>query len=620
MVDPRRFSRSQKAALYLAADGRCEECGAELLAGWHGDHVMPRVANGPTDVTNGQALCPACNLKKGSRTVDDLRPWQRQLHQEWLEQRPADALVCATPGAGKTYAALTLAKQLLDEGAVERVAVVVPTDALREQWAAASSSAGMHLMPVRDTVDYDKAGYDGCVATYQQLASAGGGGGLMRRAMRRRTLAILDEIHHAGDTKAWGDQLRYAVEPATHRLALTGTPWRQDQRSPIPFVEYVDALTRDGEPIRQPKVFFAYEYGQAVGDGVCRRVEFHAYDGQARWVDLGETQEADLGEDLDESKLAAVFDAVLDPRQPWIKSLLVKAAAALDDLRADVPHAGGLVVTDTQEMARAYHAILTQLTGEPPALAVHDDGPRAKADIESFRRGTSRWLVSVRMVSEGVDIPRLAVGVYATRWKTPLFFRQVVGRFVRVGSGGEYNSQLFIPSVPTLLRHAREIEDELRHELVQAEERERAERERAEGQQQAFDLRTILSTSDATFHSAILSGDELTADELERARQECTRWDIPAIYAGAVARMLRERAAPIDVVITPKVAEQPRHKVEALRRKELESLARRYAHKTGLSNQEVNYRLASLFGPRPKATLDSLDEQIQLVAKWISEL
>ena len=66
-------------------------------------------------------------------------------------------------------------------------------------------------------------------------------------------------------------------------------------------------------------------------------------------------------------------------------------------------------------------------------------------------------MVAVRMVSEGVDVPRLAVGVYATTTSTPLFFAQAVGRFVRARTRGE-TASVFLPSVPHLLSFASEME------------------------------------------------------------------------------------------------------------------------------------------------------------------
>ena len=51
------------------------------------------------------------------------------------------------------------------------------------------------------------------------------------------TLVILDEIHHAGDSKSWGDAVPTSFGYAPRRLALPGTPFPSDE-SPIPLVTY----------------------------------------------------------------------------------------------------------------------------------------------------------------------------------------------------------------------------------------------------------------------------------------------------------------------------------------------------------------------------------------------
>ena len=95
---------------------------------------------------------------------------------------------------------------------------------------------------------------------------------------------------------------------------------------------------------------------------------------------------------------------------------------------------------------------------------VLSDEKTGSRKIVEFTEGERRWMVAVRMVSEGVDIPRLAVGVYATTTSTPLFFAQAVGRFVRARARGE-SASVFLPSVPTLLEHAAEMEVQRDHVL-----------------------------------------------------------------------------------------------------------------------------------------------------------
>lgn len=637
----RRFNSAERTALYLAADGRCSSCGNELAPGWHGDHVTPYSAGGPTDVINGQALCSTCNLQKGARQPMQLRPWQRRAVDAFYAANTENFLVSATPGAGKTKFSLYLANDLLQQGVVERVAVVAPSDSLRAQWADEADRAGLKLFPVPpgDTDGFSKQDYRGCVVTYQQLL--GTGGALMRHAMQRRTLVILDEVHHAGDNKSWGEALRTAVEPATYRLCLTGTPWRRDSTSPIPFVRYDQNGT--------VAVDYAYEYGAAVADGVCRRIEFHAYDGEARWTDPSRMRRNDveengktdvsveftakLGANMAEEDVSAALDTVFEPKYLWMPSILKQADDMLSELREDIPDAAGLVVAERQWLAKGYADILEGITGNRPPVVVSnpksDPGSKiAKDQIDQFRGGTGRWIVAVKMISEGVDIPRLAVGVYASKTQTPLFYRQVVGRFVRTRKDEEINARLLIPAVPQLLQHAREIEEELRHQLeIATEEDERAQREGGGAGQGMLDFRTPVSASESVFDRAILGGDEVSPEELEAAQQRAADLGIPRMYAANLVPLLRAQtvqqettAAAQQQAAAARKVDIPHYRREKMLRQEVETLARKLSYRRGVPPREINTELLRAGHPkRSKATVEQLEKMRETLVQWVGQ-
>ena len=69
-------------------------------------------------------------------TSGQLRAWQRSALDKFLARKPRDFMAVATPGAGKTTFALRVATELLTDRTVERVIVVVPTEHLKNQWAA----------------------------------------------------------------------------------------------------------------------------------------------------------------------------------------------------------------------------------------------------------------------------------------------------------------------------------------------------------------------------------------------------------------------------------------------------------------------------------------------------
>ncbi|MBJ7401583.1 DEAD/DEAH box helicase, partial [Mycolicibacterium sp.] len=353
-----------------------------------------------------------------------LRGWQRRALVRYLTVRPRDFLLVATPGAGKTAFALRIAGELLADGTVERITVVVPTEHLKTQWAAAGAAAGIALDPRFSNSNATTSDdYHGVVVTYAQVASHP-----MRHRVRtenRRTLVIFDEIHHGGDAKSWGEGIREAFSDATRRLGLTGTPFRSDD-SAIPFISY----EADAAGFRHSRADHSYGYSDALTDGVVRPVIFLAYSGEARWRNnAGEEFAARLGEPLSAEQTARAWRTALDPNGEWMPAVISAADTRLTQLReGGMPDAGGMVIASDQSAARAYAQLLRTLTGEAPTLVLSDD-PGSSDRIGEFEAGTSRWLVAVRMVSEGVDVPRLAVGVYATSASTPLFFAQAIGRF-----------------------------------------------------------------------------------------------------------------------------------------------------------------------------------------------
>ena len=391
-------------------------------------------------------------------STQSLRGWQRRALVKYLAAKPRDFLAVATPGAGKTPFALRIAAELLAERAVEQVTVVVPTEHLKVQWANAAARMGIAIDPRFSNSDSQTSSdYHGVAVTYAQVASHP-----TRHRVRtenRKTLVIFDEIHHGGDAKTWGEAIREAFDDATRRLALTGTPFRSDD-SPIPFVTYEP----DSAGFQRSKADHVYGYSDALADGVVRPVVFLAYSGEARWRDsAGEEYSARLGEPLSAEHTARAWRTALDPTGEWMPAVIAAAHRRLTQKREHVPDAAGMILASDQTSARAYADLLRKITGETPTVVLSDD-PTASDRISAFSESTSTWLVAVRMVSEGVDVPRLAVGVYATSASTPLFFAQAIGRFVRSRRPGE-TASIFLPSVPNLLQLASELEEQRNHVL-----------------------------------------------------------------------------------------------------------------------------------------------------------
>ena len=259
----------------------------------------------------------------------------------------------------------------------------------------------------------------GIVVTYQQAAMQP----LALRALAGDAFVILDELHHAGDDRAWGAGIRDAFAQAPRRLALSGTPFRSDTAA-IPFVTY--------DEFGQAHPDYEYGYGQALGDGsVVRPVYFPRIDGHMEWVGPDGTRvAAGFDDPLDAARSAQRLRTALSLGGEWLPAVLDQAHAQLTAIRTAQPHAGGLIIAMDHEHARGIVELMRRRHGVTPTLVLSDDAG-ASARIDHFAEGSMPWIVAVRMVSEGVDIPRLRVGVFATNTATELFFRQATGRLVR---------------------------------------------------------------------------------------------------------------------------------------------------------------------------------------------
>jgi superfamily II DNA or RNA helicase len=381
-----------------------------------------------------------------------LREWQQHVLALMDNWREGPFLVAAAPGAGKTRPALEAARDLLDRREVDRVAVVCPTSPLTRQWAKAAARVGLQLLPDAPELRTSRD-YDGVSVTYSRVASVAGTYG---RQCTQRTLVILDEAHHLGDELAWGQGFVQAFGQAGRWLLLSGTPFRTDDAA-IPGVRY------DGDGVAVPD--YTYSYADAIGDGVCRRVVFVPYDGTLQWQSGDEVIESSFDDVVASRERGRRFRTAISTELPdGLPRILRNANDKLIELRADGHRdAGGLVVAADSDHARAIAKVLGEVTGRAPVVVLHKE-PRAHVKLERFKDGRDPWIVAVNMVSEGVDIPRLRVGVYATVAKTPLIFRQIVGRFVRVaGVPADQQSWLYLPADPYLRQLAATVEDELRH-------------------------------------------------------------------------------------------------------------------------------------------------------------
>jgi superfamily II DNA or RNA helicase len=591
---------------------------------WHADHIHPYSKDGPTDVLNAQALCPDCNLRKGNSMSDSSkspRDWQALAFSQFVRDRKRDFLTVATPGSGKTFFGLMIADYLLQSGHVKRIVVVCPTKHIAKQWADKAGEVGINLDPDwANSYTGESSDYHGVALTYQQVDS---NSEVSRIRCKRPTLVILDEIHHCADSLSWGDSIRNAFSNATLRLALSGTPFRTDN-NPIPFVEYDKA----GKSIAD----FTYTYGESMGQQVCRAVLFPSYEGQIEWFSAGNFITATFRDALSERQQNERLNMALSTKGDWLNQVIAEADQRLSDIRSGGHvDAGGLIICKDQSHARSIANLIEKTIGITPIIAISDDID-ASFRIDQFYQGRQRWLVAVKMVSEGVDIPRLRVGIYATNVTTELFFRQAVGRFVRWIDGIEDQSAYFyIPRDERLIQFAQKIKEERDHQLKEEIERLKQEREKRLEMAQVPLISLISST--AIPDDVIYDGDSLAPDDIQHALMLAQRVGLSNVDPAIIAKLLRlheTESHPAETKQEYKPKATPLYKEKQRIRRIVNTQARRIAYKKqeilGLDEppfrkvyDEIN-KLDDEYVKLNDASTEQLYRRVEFLTEWEQEL
>lgn len=535
-----------------------------------------------------------------------LRAWQSEAIERFASHRSPDFLAVATPGAGKTTFALAAAVRHLAEHPGQRVVVVAPTQHLKHQWASAAARFRLHLDADWSARDPHLPGdVHGVVTTYQQVATSAAelaalvGGGFV----------VLDEVHHAGDDRAWGSSVLQAFSGASRRLALSGTPFRSDS-SAIPFVDYhLDEARSD----------FEYGYGEALVDGgVVRPVYFPRINGFMEWTTPdGQVLSATFDDELAREHANQRLRTALSLEGQWLPTVLRQAHERLAQLRADDPAAGGLVIATDQAHAQGIADELRR-RGASVVVATSDEDD-ASERIRRFTDSTDEWIVAVRMVSEGVDIPRLRIAVFATTTTTELFFRQAVGRVVRHTRGRrDQRAFVFLPDDPRLRRHAAAVTESRRHSLRARREAPRAEGEVDAGDDDQLSLFGVIGavvTDSSTDQSTLgVFGSAPEALEVREPGGVELVLEPPPLPGGGVAGTWQEES--VDGEATPAV--DPRQQRILLRERNADAV-RELVRATGWSHPAVNAELNRMSGIRQisQATVEQLERRLESARRWL---
>lgn len=420
-----------------------------------------------------------------------LRAWQQEALARaiawFLLQRDRHFVINAAPGAGKTLAAIAIAHELLARDLIDRIIVIAPRKTVVDQWAKDfEKMTGRPMARITGKDSAMQVHAPDLAATWSAVKDLSDAFQAVCRSSR--TLVICDEHHHAAILAAWGRSADSAFAEASYALILTGTPVRSDGSSSI----WLKQDSR-GVIIHPAEGSYTLTYGEAVDLGYCRPVTFHRHhgefsvklaDGATFCVSSHSPAEVapehpavrHLQRSLDFYRLAKrpQIEADGSPSMSSYHASMIKAGSAeLDQLRDHLPNAGALVIAPSIDVANAFAEIITRLEGAPPVV-VHSRTGAADRDIDLFRRTPSiRWLVSVGMVAEGVDIPRLRVLVYLPNGTTELLFRQAVGRVVRsIGPDDTTRAYVVMPAFRIFEEFARRIEDDMPPFAREREERQ----------------------------------------------------------------------------------------------------------------------------------------------------
>lgn len=380
-----------------------------------------------------------------------LRQWQSECIDLALKQYlggNSHFLTLATPGAGKTLMASELANQLLTKDLVDLVICFSPSSIVSQNFAES--------LQLKTQERFDGLiGAKGRSLTYQNLQFLNDD--FWRLFTRYRVFVIFDEIHHCAgsnvdNANAWGEQIILNIQDkAKYTLALTGTPWRSDA-APIVLSNYM-------HPSNKISCDYVYGLSEAITDDVCRLPQIIAIDNNNISV-----------VDDEETKTFTSFKCLLSqsviPYQEIIENekvmnyVISSAYEKLNEIRLINPEAAGLIVASSVEHARQISSLMKACFDEDSVVVTYRESEPTSI-IQCFRHSQAKWIVSVGMISEGTNIPRLQVCCHLTNIKTEMHFRQILGRILRMTGSKNQDAIFYMPAEPKLLEYAYRVKQDV---------------------------------------------------------------------------------------------------------------------------------------------------------------
>lgn len=371
-----------------------------------------------------------------------LRRWQIEAFDtltDWEDSRGKRKAFTAavTMGAGKTRFGMQVANYYLEHPRlrIQQAIVAVPSHQIAQQWLQEANEQGVAIQ----------------VFTYHWIFN---NQDAFERLFNEKTAFLCDEIHHAGEHKSWGEMLRVRAKNAARYIMLTGTPFRDDECK-LPYVRYVKHEL-------QPD--YMYSYGDALADGYVRPLTFIPYDAEGQWNINDALAHGTFGDEYKPAEIQRLLNTVIATNTAFMATMINNAHQRLMAARNGMPDAGGIVICRDQEHARQMKRLVQKITHTNPILAISDDKNSDK-HLQGFKEGTDHWLIVVGKGKEGLDIPRLRVGVWATNVTRRLTFLQFIGRVVRQRGNGHEPAYIYLPAHPSLIQYAYEVDKMVTHTL-----------------------------------------------------------------------------------------------------------------------------------------------------------
>lgn len=385
-----------------------------------------------------------------------LRPYQRAAIAAWLKMQGRGILEMAT-GTGKTITALSAAMVIARKYGSDRrplaIVIVVPSRDLVVQWSKEAQKFGLSPLLCFHSRESWEATFRSMLAALVHgisplfvgiATNATFSGDAFQSALRGYdgdVLLIVDEVHNVGSPQLRGlllDRYRF-------RLGLSATPerWFDDAGTAV-LLDYFGA------------VVFSLGLAEAIRIGALTPYRYYVH--PIRLADDEASSYIELTDKIRAATGMADSDEGDGPQDDYIKSLMIRRATIIATARnkipalmtlvqSDVPQRHTLVYcgtgrfdADDPDSARNVEEIAARLNDQYLRAApytAHTSSDAREALTRGFVAGEIQYLVAMRCLDEGIDIPAIRRAYFLASTTNPKQFIQRRGRALRPYPGKE---------------------------------------------------------------------------------------------------------------------------------------------------------------------------------------